>query len=336
MKVLVTGAAGFLGRNVVDALLRRGHSVRAIVRPASEDFLPSENLEIFAADLRVHDNLISALTDINTVLHLAAATSGNEDLQFASTVMGTERFLEAMARSPVRRLIHVSSLVVYDWARVNGTMDENSPTLKDPYSMGGYAIAKVWQERLVRRFANINSWELTVIRPGFIWGRDHAKIAGMGRQFGRAYVMFGPFTHLPLCHVVNCADCLVATVEKPEAIGQTFNLIDNGEIRVWRYMREYARGTGKQGLMVPVPYYLAYAVAVVASLTNRTLFGNKGRLPSLLTPWQFASQFKPIRFSNRKLKEILGWQPIITFDQSLRLTYVKRDVGDRTTQLLIR
>ena len=72
------------------------------------------------------------------MLHLAAATSGSEDVQFASTVVATEKFLGAMAKSSVKRLIHVSSFVVYDWARANGTLDESTPLLSDPYHMGGY------------------------------------------------------------------------------------------------------------------------------------------------------------------------------------------------------
>lgn len=321
MKVLVSGAAGFLGRHVTDCLLKRGHQVRAIVRPASKAPSWDEEVEIFRADLRVHDNLVSAFDDVDSVLHLAAATSGDEDVQFASTVVGTERFLEAMARSVVKRLIHVSSLVVYDWTRANGTMDENTPLLTDPYSMGAYAIAKVWQERVAAKFARNHSWDLTVMRPGFIWGPEHAEIAGMGRHFGRAYVMFGPLTRLPLSHVVNCADCLVLTAERPAAIDQTFNVIDGDDIRVWRYVLEYARRTGQRGLMLPVPYRVGHGVARLASLTSRRLFGNKGKLPSLLLPRRFESQFKPIRFSNRKLKKILAWEPPLNFDQSLSATY---------------
>jgi nucleoside-diphosphate-sugar epimerase len=321
MKVLVSGAAGVLGNYVTDRLLQRGHTVRAIVRPASK--MPSwgEKAEIFRADLRVHDNLISAFNDVDTVVHLAAATSGNEDVQFGSSVVATERFLEAMARSSVKRLIHVSSLVVYDWARARGTMDEDTPLLSDPYSMGAYTIAKVWQERVVARFAKDHSWNLTIMRPGFIWGPGRADIAGMGRHFGRVYVMFGPFTRLPLTHVVNCADCLVLAAERPAAIGQTFNVIDGDNIRVWRYVAAYARRSGQRGFMLPVPYPVGYGTARLASLTSRLLFGSKGKLPSLLMPRKFESQFKPIRFSNRKVKDVLGWQPPLTFDQSLSLTY---------------
>ena len=123
--------------------------------------------------------------------------------------------------------------------------------------MGGYSIAKVWQERVVLSFAKANSWNLTIMRPGFIWGNQHAQIAGMGRHVGRTYLMFGPFTRLPLSHVVNCADCLVAAAERPAAIGESFNVIDGDNIRVWRYVREYAKRTGQRGFLLPLPYRLS-------------------------------------------------------------------------------
>jgi UDP-glucose 4-epimerase len=292
-----------------------------MVRPTSKVPSWSEKVEIFRADLRNNSDLVRAFDDIDVVLHLAAPTSGNEDIQFASAVTGTERFLHAMTRSSVKRLIHVSSLVVYDWSRANGTMDENTPLLDDPYLMGGYTIAKVWQERIVTKFARNHLWDLTVMRPGFVWGPEHAEIGGMGRHFGRAYVMFGPFIRLPLSHVVNCADCLVAAAEKPAAISQTFNVVDSDNIRVWRYVLEYARGTGQRGFLVPVPYAVGHGMAYLVSLTSRWLLGSKGKLPSLLVPRRFERQFKPIRFSNLKLKEILAWEPPLNFDQSLSLTY---------------
>jgi UDP-glucose 4-epimerase len=321
MKVLVSGAAGFLGRYVVERLLERGHSVRAIIRPASPGPSWNDKVEIFRADLRVHDKLVSAFEGIDAVIHLAAATSGDEDSQFASSVVATERFLDAMAQSSVKRLVHVSSLVVYDWAQVKNIMDEESPLVTDIYGMGGYTIAKVWQERVVFKYAKDHSWNLTIMRPGFIWGPQHTEIAGMGRRLGRAYLMFGPFTRLPLTHVINCADCLVAALESPATIGETFNVVDGDQIRVWRYVREYARRTGQGGFFVPLPYYLGFGVALLASLTSRVLFGKKGKLPSLLTPRRFESQFKPIRFSNRKLKEKLAWSPPLSFNQCLNSTY---------------
>jgi UDP-glucose 4-epimerase len=321
MKVLVSGASGFLGYYVVARLLERGHTVRAIVRPASLEPAWIGKVEIFRADLRVHDNLVTAFNGIDAVLHLAAPTSGDEDVQFASTVVGTEKFLEAMSRSSVKRLVHVSSFVAYDWAQAKRLMDEETPLLSDIYTMDGYTIAKIWQERVVSRAAAAHSWKLTIMRPGFIWGPQHAVIGGMGRIFGRVYLMFGPFTRLPLTHVVNCANCLVAAIECPAAVGESFNVIDGDQIRVIRYVREYARRTGRRGILLPVPYRLGLAVAHFASFVSRILFGKKGRLPSLLMPRRFERQFKPIRFSNRKLKDKLSWSPPLRFDECLDLTY---------------
>src|SRR6185437_266350 len=137
MRVLVTGAGGFLGRHTVSRLLARGHSVRALVRPASP--LPQWDGEVEAvrADLRTFGDA-GIFSGIDAVLHLAAATSGNEDVQFASTVDATERFLGLMANSSARRLVLVSSLAVYDWRQAVQTLDETTPVLKDVYGMGGY------------------------------------------------------------------------------------------------------------------------------------------------------------------------------------------------------
>ena len=323
MKVLVSGAAGFLGRAVVDSLLDRGHEVRAIVRPASPRPVWPDSVEVFRADLRVTEDLLSAFDGIDVVLHLAAATSGSEDVQFASTVVATERFLDAMARSTVQRLVHVSSLVVYDWSKAKSCIDEDAPLEKNPYAMGGYTIAKIWQERVVMRFAKKHDWNLTIVRPGFIWGTGHAQIAGMGRQFGRFYVLFGPLTRLPLSYVNNCADCLTSMVDNPAASGEVFNAIDGDDVRVWRYVREYARRTGQRGVLVPVPYRLGLGVAQLAAFVSTRLFGSKGKLPSLLTPRRFESQFKPIRFSNEKLHKVLKWKPQLNFQKCMELSFRK-------------
>jgi nucleoside-diphosphate-sugar epimerase len=321
MKVLVTGGGGFLGRSVVDRLLERGHEVRAIVRPSSSKPPWPDSVEVLRADLRVQEGLVSAFDGVDAVLHLAAATSGNEDIQFASTVVATERFLEAMAKSTVKRLIHVSSLVVYDWSKAKSCMDETTPLESHPYAMGPYTIAKIWQERVVFRFAKMHSWDLTVVRPGFIWGTGHAQIAGMGRQFGRIYLLFGPFTRLPLCHVDNCADCLATALENPAASGEIFNIIDGDDVRVWRYAREYARRMHQRGLLLPLPYRVGLGVAKLAAVTSQSLFGSKGKLPSLLTPRRFESQFKPLRFSNRRVTRTLNWTPRLSFDECLEASF---------------
>src|SRR5215475_13440639 len=161
MRVLVSGAGGFLGRRLVERLLKGGHTVRSIIRPAAGASPWQDGVEIFRADLRGHGDLIAAFDNVDAVVHLAAALDGSEDTQFASSVIATERFLDAMARSGVKRLVHVSSLVVYDWSRARGVFDEGTPLLDDMYAMGAYTIAKIWQERVVKKFAAAHSWDIT-------------------------------------------------------------------------------------------------------------------------------------------------------------------------------
>jgi nucleoside-diphosphate-sugar epimerase len=321
VRFLVTGAGGFLGGHVVDRLLERNHSVRVIVRPKSSPPRWNREVDVFPADLRVARDLSQGVDGIDTVIHLAAAVAGTEDLQFASSVVGTERLLQAMARSSVKRLVHVSSIVVYDWSSAANVMDEKTPLVQNPYEMGGYTIAKVWQERLVTRFCVDNGCALTIMRPGFIWGPGNAEIGGMGRRAGRTYLTFGVRTRLPLSHVLNCADCIVAAAEAPMDGVNAYNVVDTDNISVWRYVKEYRQRAGSPGWIVPIPYYVGLGIAKIASTTSRIAFGKRGKLPSLLMPKRFEQQFRPFRFSNEKIKRELGWIQRYTFGQCLDFSY---------------
>ena len=322
MRALVTGASGFLGRRLVSALLARGHEVRAMVRPAAalEGLGWPGSVEIVRADLRASRDLEAAFEGVDVLLHLAAVVSGGEDLQFAAAVVGTERLLDAMARSACRRLVLASSFSVYDFSAARGTLDETSPLHRSPevYGRDGYTVAKWWQERVTRRYAERHGWDLTVLRPGFIWGRDQAYLAALGQRLGRHHLVIGPLTRLPLTHVENCADAFAVAAGDPRARGQTFNVVDGPGERIWEYLSSYLRGTGERGLRFPVPYRLALWVVRLARVT---VFRRATKVPSILIPNRFESRFKPLRFENRRLREVLGWRPPLGFAECLQRTY---------------
>lgn len=322
MRALVTGAGGFLGRHLVAALVARGHDVRAMIRPAasSESLGWPASVEVHRADLRATRDLQPAFDGVDVLLHLAAVVSGGEDLQFAAAVAGTERLLGAMASSACRRMVLASSFSVYDFGAAHGTLDETSPIHRVPevYGRDGYTIAKWWQERVARRHAEKHGWDLTVLRPGFIWGRDHAYLAALGQRLGRHHLVVGPLTRLPLTHVENCADAFATAAFDPRARGQTFNVVDGPGERIWSYLAEYLRGTSEGGLRIPVPYWLALTAV---RLARATVFRRATKLPSILTPNRFESRFKPLRFENRRLQEALGWSPPLDFAECLECTY---------------
>lgn len=322
MKALVTGANGFLGRHVVDALLARGIEVRALVRPAArlEALRWPASVDVFRADLRTSSELRPAFEGVDVVLHLAAVVSDGEDAQFAGTVVGTERLLNAMASSACRRLVLCSSFSVYDYSSTNRILDERSPLhqVPDVYTRDGYTISKWWQERVTRRLAEKHGWDLTVLRPGFIWGRDHVYLAALGQQFGRHHLVIGPLTRIPMTHVENCADAFALAAADTRARGQTLNVVDGPGERVWTYLSEYIRGSGQPGWRVPVPYWLAVSMV---RLAYSTVFKSASKVPSILIPRRFESRLKPLRFENRKLRETLEWTPPLGYQECLERTY---------------
>jgi UDP-glucose 4-epimerase len=325
LKVLITGANGFLGRHVVAEFLRRGHAVRALIRPTARvDGLNwSEAIEVVRADLRIARNLAAAFGGVDVLVHLAAAVTGSEDTQFAATVVGTERLLDAMALSETRRLVLASSFSVYDWSAIEKTLTEESPLEAgvDLYERDGYAIAKVWQERVVRRAADQHRWRLTILRPGFIWGRSNTYLACLGQSFGRVHLVFGGSSRIPLTHVKNCADLFVRAVEDDRAVGETFNVVDEDVVCVWDYLGEHVKHSGSGGFRINIPYRGVAAVVRLAQWSSRRIFQGKGRLPSLLVPCRLEARFKPLGFSNRKVHEVLDWRPPLSFTECLRLTY---------------
>ena len=325
MRILVTGANGFLGRHVVPELVRRGHAVRAMVRASArtEHLGWPSDVEIVRADLRGHRDWGGIFQDVDCVVHLAALVVGDDDAQFAATVVGTERFLAGMAAAPhVRRLVFCSSFSVYDWSAIRGELNESSPLEEaELYERDGYAVAKAWQERVVRRASAANKWDLTVLRPGFIWGTGNEYLSGIGQSIGKLHLLVGGRRRMPLTHVENCAHCFAAAVDEPSSIGETFNVVDGHRIGVWGYMGRYMRRRRVRGVRVVLPYTLAYAVTRLAQFTSRRIFRGKGKLPSILVPCKFEARFKPLRFSNRKLRDVLGWQPPLSFEQCLERTY---------------
>ena len=322
MRALVTGANGFLGRHVVCALMARSMEVRAVVRPAArlEALGWPSSVEIFRADLRTSRELQRAFDGVDVLLHLAAVVSGGEDAQFAGTVAGTERLLDAMAASTCRRLVLCSSFSVYDYSSTSGTLDEGAPLHQVPnvYTRDGYTISKWWQERVTRRLVEKHGWELTVLRPGFIWGRDHGYLAALGQQLGRHHLVIGPLTRMPMTHVENCADVFALAAMDPRARGQTLNIVDGPGERIWSYLADHMRGSGERGWRLAVPYWLAIRVVRLASAT---VFRRATKVPSILIPDRFESRLKPLRFENRRLRETLDWSPPLDYQQCLARTY---------------
>ena len=183
MRVLVTGARGFLGDAVVEATPRRGRDVRVLVRPhqSVDDRQWGYAVSVAEADLR-HNDLGEAVAGVDVVVHLAARVVGSPEDRSASTVAGTERLLSALARTDVRRVVLASTISVYDFGLGSGPIDEKHPVERAVYERDPYAVAKVWQERVAREASQGAPWDLVTLRPGMIWGPGSGRWPARGSR----------------------------------------------------------------------------------------------------------------------------------------------------------
>jgi nucleoside-diphosphate-sugar epimerase len=257
------------------------------------------------------------LEGVEVVFHLAAAVRGDETEALATTVAGTQRLLAAITQAGTRRLVLASSVAVYDWHVARGALTEETPFTQDLERRGPYTLTKHWQERLVRRTAEI---EYVILRPGFIWGRGQEWVDGVGQRIGRLVFIPGPLRQLPLTHVANCAEWFVDAAEVDKAAGQTLNVFDSERISAWRYIREWSTRSGIRARLVPVPWVGSLGLVALASLANRMLFSGHGKLPSVLDWPRFEARFKPLCFPNRRLLSVLGPQRL-SWHEALQQTY---------------
>src|SRR5690348_979948 len=268
MKLLVTGANGFLGHYVVAEALRRGHSVRAMVRSTADavrhGWDREPNVEVVTADLRRRKGLAGAVAGVDAVLHLAAAKSGDLYAQYAGTVVATENLLSAMDEARVRRIVLVSSFSVYDYMKIRSfaVLDETSPVERNAFERDEYAHTKLVQERLVRDHAVRSGWDYTVLRPGGIYGRDNLWTARLGvRAGGRVWLRTGAWARLPLTYVENCAEAIVLAAETEAASAQTLNVVDDDMPTQRNYAALLRRRTSPRPIILPVAWTVMRGLA---------------------------------------------------------------------------
>jgi 2-alkyl-3-oxoalkanoate reductase len=328
MKLLVTGSSGFLGKYVVAEALRRGHAVRAMVRPVGNaPWAPQPKLEIVRADLRSPRGLAEAVAGVDAVLHLAAAKSGDFYAQFRGTVNATENLCDAMRQAGVRRLVAIGTFSVYDYlnAPTGSTITETSRIEPCPEKRDDYARTKLLQEQLVRDFAEKDGGQITVLRPGVIFGRDNAWNARLGAQAGSRWIRIGANARLPLVYVENCAEAIVIAAEKDEAIGKTVNLVDDDMPAQRDFMAELAQRTTPRPTIVPVNWTLMRLLAGSIDVFNRTFLGGRAKVPSIFVPARLHARCKPLRYDNSAMKNILGYQPRYALAQALDRTFGAED-----------
>jgi len=325
VKVLVTGASGFLGRSVVRAAFAAGHDVLALVRPAAnvDDLAWPGGVRIIRGDLRQVGDWAKQLNDIDAVIHLAAAPSGDLPTQLSGTVVATENLLGKLRMESLARFVHVSSFSVYDYSAVGagGTLTEATPLDPKPERRDAYTITKILQERLVGDACRKAGTHLVVIRPGAIVGPG--KDWGFGRvlKLGRWDVIFSPRATFPLTYVDHCAAAIVNALSAPVPTESVFNVVDDQLPTYGQFHRLGRRvGAADVGSALHVPWFVVSLIGGTVSLINRLLFAGRAKVPEFLDRTRQRVRWQPMSYSNRAAKEQLDWSPAVPLSEAVERT----------------
>lgn len=327
MKVLVTGAGGFLGQRIARSLLQQGvEDLRLHVRQRPPEGLveelraafPQARIEWAGANLLARDALASLVADVDCLVHAAAGMRGAAADMFANSVVATRNLLEAAGAAGVRRVVQISSFAVYRTETLgrNAVHDESVPLETVGVDKGPYGYAKVRQEQLLDEYRARFGFETVVLRPGVIYGEGGGALSprvGIGAM-GLFFSLGGGAT-LPLTYVENCADAVaVAALKAPP--GSAFNVVDDDLPSCRRYLREYRRLV-RRLRTIPVPYPMLLQGSRMLVWYHRR---SKGQLPAVFTPYVVRSMYRPLRYANAALKQI-GWSPRVTTQAGLERTF---------------
>ena len=295
-KILVTGADGFIGSHLVEALVHAGHSVRAFVFYNSfnswgwldhVDPKVQSQIEIFSGDIRDPHGVKDAMTGCDSVLHLAALIAipysyHSPDTYIDTNVKGTLNVLQAARQLGVQRVIHTSTSEVYGTARFVPITEEHPLQGKSPYS-----ASKIGADQLAYSF--YSSFELPVViaRPFNTYGpRQSARaiIPTIITQIasGKRAINLGSLTPTrDLSFVSDTVSAFIATLNSDNGLGESINFGSNYEISI-------------HDLVKLIAELMDAEIEVISQLDR-------------VRP--FNSEVERLWADNSKAKELFGWSP---------------------------
>ena len=318
--MLVTGATGFVGSHVAERLGQLGYRVRTLVRPTSDTgFVDRLGFEKVEGDLEDAGAVARATEGVEVVVHCAALVGdwGPVERYRRVNVGGLRTLLDAVASRPLERFIHTSSLGVYE-ARDHFGTDESVPP---PAShIDGYTQTKVESEALALEYARTRGVPVTVLRPGFVYGpRDRIvmpKLLEALRSRRMVYLGSGEQA-MNSIYVGNFVDAVILALEKPESIGQVYNLTDDERISKRRFFQTLARLAGLPEPTRSIPLPVARTVATVLETLARLL--GREEAP-ILNQARVKFLGLNLDFSCEKAKRELGYAPRLGFDEAMATT----------------
>jgi len=315
MKVLVSGATGFLGSHLAERLVNEGHEVRALVRKSSKtDHLEKLGAELALASLEGGEGLEDALDGIDAVVHGAAIVKARRPEDFTRVnAGGTKNLIDAVrAHAPdLKRFVYISSLAAHGFLKENGPL----PYDADPNPVTHYGRSKLEGEGHVLSIKD--DVPVTIIRPPAIYGpRDTEMIAFFQIVSRRMVAFLGDSSRrTSLIYATDCADAIFRALTKEHPSGRVYFVEDGRAYSQKEFVSIVEDALDKKALFkLAIPIGVVRAVAAGSELYGRiadkAVMLTRDKVNELDAE-QLCCPADPIR-------EELGWHPEIQFEEGAR------------------
>jgi len=327
-EILVTGATGFLGRALLARLCSLGESVRVLARRPSSYLEAPPGVHVVYGDLGDPDAVDRAVAGVKVVYHVGATMRGRgwADYQ-AGTIEATRNVVESCLRHGVRRLVHVSSLTVLDYATQDSgaVVREDAPLEPFPEQRGAYTQAKLQAENIVREATRTRGLPAVILRPGQIFGPGAEDVPPYGTiaLAGRWIVIGSGSLRCPLVFVEDVVDGLLAAATRADICGSIFHLVDATAVTQDEYIDVCRQALRRPPRVAHAPAWLLYtagaALEVVGRLVRRGVPLSRYRVRSI----------RELQFDCSAARTKLGWTPAVGVRNGLNTSRMPANVVEQ-------
>ena len=317
MTILVTGATGFLGSALVTELVKQKQEVRVLARDegkARQQF--GDAIAVVSGEITDADAVRRAVDGASIIYHLAGRLyhpSTPAELYRRTHVEGTRILLEAcQGQSELRRIVHCSTTGVHG---VTG----KTPAAEDaPFApTNPYEATKLEGELLALQAHKEQGLPVSVARPGLVYGPGDLHLVGFFSSIkkGLFRVIDGGKAMLHPIYIDDMTNAFLLCAERPEAIGQSYNLAGARAVTMRTLATAIARSMGKELPKGSIPLWLANLASDIFSLMP----GFKGEnAPLTRSRVKFLTNSRV--YDIRRAKQDLGFAPVVELEEGMRKT----------------